>query len=274
MKKLIFAIASLFLTITCQAKIINVDDDGPADFNSIQLAINFATDGDTVIVAPVAYTGPGNRDIDFLGKAITVQSSGPNDPNIVAATIIDCNGTRDEEHRGFTFHNGEDANSVLNGFTITNGHVESGSGILCDKSSPTIADCMISDNASWDRSGGGAISIFQSLSLINNCIITNNKGNGIYCSDSNSTLTNCTFNGNSLRGMFNEDSNPTLTNCTFSGNSGSGMFNWDSNPTLINCTFSGNSSHMGAGMYNRWSNPTLTNCTFSRNSAQMDGGGM
>ena len=53
---------------------ICVDDDGPADFNNIQAAINDANDGDRITVADGTYTGNGNRDIDFLGKAITVHS--------------------------------------------------------------------------------------------------------------------------------------------------------------------------------------------------------
>ncbi|GAI61123.1 unnamed protein product, partial [marine sediment metagenome] len=31
------------------------------------------------------------ENINFLGKAITVRSTDPNDPNVVAATIIDGN---------------------------------------------------------------------------------------------------------------------------------------------------------------------------------------
>jgi hypothetical protein len=56
------------------AKIIYVDDDGPADLNNIQAAIDDANDGDTIIVADGTYTGLGNRDIDFKGKAIIVLS--------------------------------------------------------------------------------------------------------------------------------------------------------------------------------------------------------
>jgi len=93
---------------------IYVDDDGSADFSNIQAAINDAIHGDTVIVADGVYTGTGNRDIDFKGKAITVRSeNGPEH------CIIDCNGTGTEPHRGFNFHSNEDVNSVVNGFTIT-----------------------------------------------------------------------------------------------------------------------------------------------------------
>ncbi|MHC4500820.1 MAG: LamG-like jellyroll fold domain-containing protein, partial [Planctomycetota bacterium] len=79
----------------------------PAQYGRIQAAIDAAVNGNTVVVLPGTYTGEGNRDIDFLGKAITVRSIDPNDPNIVAATIIDCNGTEDDPHRGFYFHSGE-----------------------------------------------------------------------------------------------------------------------------------------------------------------------
>jgi len=76
------------LTCPCIAKTITVDDDGPADFNNIQAAISDANDGDTVLVKDGRYTGTGNRDIDFRGKAITVRSeNGPEN------CIIDCNGT-------------------------------------------------------------------------------------------------------------------------------------------------------------------------------------
>jgi len=62
------------------ARIITVDDDLPADFNNIQAAINDANNGDIIEVQPGRYTGPGNRDIDLLNKAITVRSKNPEDP--------------------------------------------------------------------------------------------------------------------------------------------------------------------------------------------------
>ncbi len=122
MKKTIVVIIGLLFAIPSQARIITVDDDGSADFNTIQAAIDDSNDVDIIEVQPGTYTGDGNRDIDYNGKAITVRSIDPNDSNIVAATIIDCNGSEQDPHRGFYFHNNEDVNSVIDGLTITNGY--------------------------------------------------------------------------------------------------------------------------------------------------------
>ena len=47
-------------------------EDGSADhpFDAIQEALDAASDGDTIIVRDGTYTGAGNRDIDFGGKAV------------------------------------------------------------------------------------------------------------------------------------------------------------------------------------------------------------
>jgi hypothetical protein len=94
----------------------------PMHYDTIQGAIDAASEGQTVIVAPKVYTGLGNRDLDFKGKAITVRSVEPDNPEVVEATIIHCQGSASNPHRGFYFHNNEDANSVLKGFTVTNGY--------------------------------------------------------------------------------------------------------------------------------------------------------
>ena len=57
MKNLIPALICLFLAIPCQAGVIYVDDDGPADFNNIQEAIDDCNTGDIVEVKPGIYTG-------------------------------------------------------------------------------------------------------------------------------------------------------------------------------------------------------------------------
>ena len=81
----------------------------PTDRRTIQGAIVFAQDGDTILVADGTYTGVGNVNIDFLGKAITVRSE--NGPE---ATIIDCENSAG----GFIFQAGETEAAVLYQFPI------------------------------------------------------------------------------------------------------------------------------------------------------------
>ncbi|MHC4676353.1 MAG: right-handed parallel beta-helix repeat-containing protein, partial [Planctomycetota bacterium] len=192
------------------------------------------------------YSGQGNIDIDFRGKAITVRSE-----NGADSCIIDCKNLG----QGFHFHNGEGKNSILDGFKICNGTtVRFGGGIRCTASSPTIKNCIVSYNSAEE--GGG----------------------GMYnCYNSSPTVTNCTFSGNSSgygAGMSNNYSNPIVTNCTFSGNSargwGGGMFNNEySSSTITNCTFSSNSAdNRGGGIYTGSGELTITNCIFWGNTAR------
>ena len=67
------------------ADTIYVNWDGSGDYITIQEGIDAAVGGDEVVVADGTYTGDGNRDIDFMGKAITVKSE-----NGAEDCIIDC----------------------------------------------------------------------------------------------------------------------------------------------------------------------------------------
>jgi predicted outer membrane repeat protein len=281
MKKLIFAITCLLLALQCSAEIIVVEPDGSGDQPTIQAAIDAAYEGDEVVLSIGTFTGDGNRDIDPKGKAITIRSTNPDDPNIVAATIIDCNGSGlSQSHGGFYFHSGEDANTILNGLTITNGYAEYGGAIFCKTSSPAITNCMFSSNSAGR--GGAIYNCFYSNPVITNCAFSGNSaeyGGAIYNGGSNSVITNCTFIGNSANqeggATYNYKSNSTVTNCTFTGNSanqeGGAMHNAESNPTITNCTFTGSSAEFNGGaICNSGSNSVITNCTFTGNVAEGD----
>ena len=266
MKALIAILAVLAGVAVSDARIITVDDDGPADFATIQAAIDDANDGDTVEIRAGTYTGAGNRDIDFLGKAITVRSTDPNDWPVVAATVIDCEGSEADPHRGFKFHSGEDANSVLAGLTITNGYGPRdviagndrafvGGGVYCAASSPTISKCIIGHNQA--PNGGGVCCCVGAAPTIRNCRIRDNSGfagGGVYCLDSSIEISNCIISDNLAltsgnlhgegAGILCEFSRPIIKNCTFYGNSATGeggaISTYSSPESISNCILWGN----------------------------------
>jgi outer membrane protein assembly factor BamB len=245
MKGGIVILASLMLAVVSQADIIIVDDDGPADFNNIQAAIDDSNDGDIIFVFPGTYTGPGNRDIDFAGRGITVQSVAPQDAHIVAATVIDCEG----QGRGFNFNSGEDANSVLNGLTITNGYADYGGGIRCQGGSPTIVNCTVSA-CSASQDGGGLFG----CDGVENCIVSKNtagrNGGGMArCY----RPTNCIIRGNWASqnggGLFEScDPFSCIVSCNTAAVNGAGIYEQDEcDGVIINCTIGWNTALSGQG---------------------------
>ncbi len=142
-------------------------------YSTIQSAINDANNGDNVIVSPDTYY----ENINFLGKAITVTSTDPNDPNIVSSTIIDGNQPADANKASVvTFENGEDVNSILTGFTITGG---TGSWLPVGWWNPGGNNFT----TYWNRCGGGVLCRNMSEPTITKNVFVDNsagQGGGIY----------------------------------------------------------------------------------------------
>ena len=93
----------------------------PGDQSTIQGAIDLAYHGATVLVADGTYSGCGNMDLDFSGKAITVTLE-----NRASGAVIDLRN----EGRGFCFHSGESENSRIEGFTIVKLPAPRAQGVL------------------------------------------------------------------------------------------------------------------------------------------------
>jgi len=262
MQIVILGLAGAFLILN--SPVLAIDRLVPSQYPTIQAAIDDCNDGDVVIAEPNIYTGPGNRDIDFKGLAITVRGTDPNDPAVVAATVIDC----ENSGRGLNFHSGENASSVLSGFTITNGSSGSsnfGGGIFCYESSPTISHCIITGNSA-NLNGGGIHCRYSSSPRISYCKITGNSavddGGGIYCFRySNPLVNNCMITGNSAvnhrnpgkgGGIFCEfSSSPTITNCTITNNRANGdgggiFYRHSGNVKITNSIIWGNTAASGS----------------------------
>lgn len=234
------------------AEIITVDDDGPADYATIQAAVNAVVDTDVIVIQPGIYTGTGNRDIDFLGKAITVRSTNPQHPAIVADTVIDSQGSSSEWHRAFRFHTNEDPNSIIDGLTLTGGYIDYGGAINCEENTgPTIRNCIIRGNTATEE--GGGIDCTTSEAVIINCLIEDNVSDyyagGINCCEgSDLTIIGCTIRNNSAL------------------NDGGGIQFCVSSGQVINCSISNNVGYEGGGIWVRGT-VHISNCTIVNNTA-------
>jgi hypothetical protein len=144
---------------------------------SIQDAIDGASYGDTIQVADGTYVEliTLKNGVALIGAGASTTTIDGNDAGSVV-TSITC-----------------DPNTVLSGFTITNGI--SGGGMHNKNSNPTVTKCTFSGNSAG-------------------------SGGGMYNEGSNPAITNCTFYDNfgfnNGGGMYNQGSSPTVTNCVFS----------------------------------------------------------
>ena len=123
-------------------------------YGYIQAAIDHAAPGDEIVVGPGTY----QENIIFKTDNLTLTSADPNDPTVVAATVI--NGVSQDPV--VTLPQGQGAGCVLAGLTITGGTA----GVSCGDASPTIRNCTI------ESTGTGSIEfLYQHEPTIIDCII-------------------------------------------------------------------------------------------------------
>ncbi|RJP21299.1 MAG: hypothetical protein C4520_09805 [Candidatus Abyssobacteria bacterium SURF_5] len=234
----------LFFAASAPAGIIHV----PADFITLQSALDAAANNDIVLVADGTYNGPNNKDLDFRGKSITLRSqNGP------VSCVIDCEG----EGRGFSFTGG--GNQLVDGFTVLNGSADGGGATYIDTgSSAIIRNCRFIGNAAYL---GGALYVDGASPIISGCTFSDNvaffHGGAIYAADAAVTVENSAIIANeSLVG-------------------GGGMTFFFSSSDIINCIIGENlTDSYGGGIDASHSTLTLTSSTIRGNSAWEAGGGV
>ena len=296
----ILSAAILLVAVNAGATTYLVRPDGSGDYPTIQAAIDAAVAGDIVELTDGTFAGDGNRDLDFLGKAITVRSAS-GDPE---TCILECGGSATEPHRAFRFHNGETSAAEVTGLTITGGYIEEepwGGAMLCElNASPSIRSCVFRGNRdcalvcltgagatlldcdfreNYGYVHGAVYAYFATLSMIRCRFIENQTdelGGGLYSYATATTLSECVFTGNTAVGsgavelIVSDDC--IVEDCLFEGNSAENegaMLVFFSVASIERCTFARNrATYRGAALgTGKSSRATLTNCTFWNNAA-------
>ncbi|MBI4717786.1 MAG: S8 family serine peptidase [Planctomycetes bacterium] len=201
----------------------------PADYATVQEAIDAASPGDTVLLADGVYSGEGNVLLDFGGKVLTLRGAGGAEQ---------CTIDLGEFRHGVLFRSGENAASSVQGITFLNGAV----GLQFeDGSTPRIEDCRFVGQ----RSAG--LLAYSSPVQVRRCTIRDvRRGRSVFC-----------WTGSDM----------VLSSCLIAENRGGGVYVYESSPVFENCLFARNGARVGAAVYVFSGNPTFRNCTIADQSA-------
>jgi predicted outer membrane repeat protein len=177
------------------------DGDGSPQlpFASIQLGLNIADPGDTVLVAPGEYSGLMNTELMNWGKELVLRASGePGSVTLDGAgekrlLILDSMaGGEDPGGHGLR----------IEGIRFTGGHdLMLGGAVLCQGATATFSDCLFEASTVEPdpQADGGAIWTDGDLTL-ERCSFTGNQaagdGGAIYALDADIQLMDCVFTGN------------------------------------------------------------------------------
>ena len=246
--------------------------DGTGDEPTIQAGIAAAAAGDTVLLADGTYTGSGNHDISFMGKALTVRS----ESGLADACVIDCQASALDNHRAFNILLGEGPTSRIEGIMMKNGNCSHGGAVRIHYSSPVIQDCVLCGN----RAGtGGAVHIYdESYPTFQNCVFLLNSattGGAINAEmGGRLVLLSCTLQENTgtVGGAINGYGvGLRLEECIVTGNSGyeGGAIVMDlcgAASLLTGCTFAQNEGSWGGAIYSDRTSESIEGCTFVSNS--------
>ncbi len=264
---------------------VNLNNTNPvppyADWSTaatnIQDAIDASTNGDLVLVTNGIYQTGGRVVYGSLtnrvtiNTAITVQSvNGPLVTLIQGNSVLGSNAVR------CVFMTN---NSLLSGFTLTNGGTlssgdffldESGGGVWAtNNSSAIITNCVLIGNIAQGMGGGAYNGTICNSSIIQNSAY---DGGGVGSQGSVSVVTNCLIWSNSATAYGGGVNSVILKNCKLFQNTAS----WGGGAefsSLSGCLVVSNAaSQMGGGIYDAVG--SVVNCTIVGNTSIQGAGGI
>jgi hypothetical protein len=272
---------ALIINASATVRYVDVNSGSPAQpytnwthaAVTMQDAVDYATDGDLILVANGIYQTGGRVASGSLTnrvavtKAVTLKSVDGASVTTIVGYQIPTAKNGDAALRCVYLTNG----AVLDGFTLTNGATraagtqeieQSGGGVWCASPSATVSNCVF-----WGNTANAFGGVAYGGSLTNCAFGTNSAfyGGGA----ASATLCGCTFYNNTATSDGGGVFNAKVINCDVRG--GSAYYGGGANSCkLINCTVIANyASQDGGGAYDC----TLTNCSISGNSARNVGGG-
>jgi len=258
----------------------------PAEQSTIQEGIDAASAGDTVLVASDSYSGPLNRNLNFGGKNLVLESEEGS-----AWTSINC----EYAARGFLFNSGEDTTAVVRGIAVFYAAADTGAGAYCTNgSSPKFDNCSFQYCVAQDV--GGGLCFDASSPVLRGCYIWRSRseetgrpsgcGGGIAClSGSSPIIADTRFRQNDAHmyggGLYSFESSPAVLDCEFEENTvgdygqGAGIaLHQSDGVSLADCIFRGNgvSTCVGGGLHASGSSFDMTGCDFLDNTSGASGG--
>lgn len=176
------------------AAVWTVRPDGTGDFPTIQAAVSGASDGDIIELADGTFSGDGNRDVEFLGKSLTVRSQSGNFEDC----IIDCEGMPAEPHRAFFLGNAPGSFCEIEGITFQHADAPRtpgfgfGGAIYAERAPIRIVACRFRNNRA--DGGAGVLSLFEPIEL-EDCLFERNtaEGGAAVAALNGGRIERCTF---------------------------------------------------------------------------------
>ena len=247
----------------------------PADYPTIQAALDAAEGEDSVLVAPGHYYGSGNTRLRFHGRWVSlIAESGPE------STFIECRDTLGAAPVALYPQDGETSATEVQGFTIRRSgwKYDRSPLVLCEQSGPTFRNCrFVGDGSTLLRIshagpsfrdctisgerldiGGGLIEIYEGTPRFLGTTISENygaRGSVLRCEKSYLELMHCQITGNGGAGVVRLiNSAGTLEYCliaknaTVEGYTGGISVEGRSSFGIGGCTIADNFSYTGAGI--------------------------